>query len=99
VGALKRDEFRGAHFKPDYDLKQPKDFDPHEYVDYLEQKQYGDPREDDFPAGHLDYMKRFEANNEAWLKTTIAEHQDGEPAIQYEDVDTSLISPRPRKYE
>lgn len=99
VGALKRDEFRGAHFKPEFDLNQPKDFDPHEYVDYLERKQYGDPREEDFPPGHLDYMKRFEANNQQWLKTTIAEHKDGEPQIHYEEVDTSLIAPRPRKYE
>jgi domain. len=49
-------------------------------------------------------MKRFAENNEKWLKTTIAEYKNGTsgseggPEISYEDVDTSLISPRPRKY-
>ena len=46
----------------------------------------------------------FGENNEKWLKTTIAEYKNGTsgseggPEISYEDVDTSLISPRPRKY-
>ena len=49
-------------------------------------------------------MKRFAENNEKWLKTTIAEYKNGTsrseggPEISYEDVDTSLITPRPRKY-
>ena len=30
--------FRGAHYKPDFDLNQPGNFDPHEYIDYQEQK-------------------------------------------------------------
>ena len=98
-GALKRNEFRGSHYKQDYDLKQPKDFDPHEYIDYLEEKQYGDIAEDKFPPGHLDYMKRFEENNVKWLKTTIAQFKDNKPDITYEEVNTSSITPRPRKYD
>ncbi|PIQ96090.1 MAG: succinate dehydrogenase flavoprotein subunit [Nitrospinae bacterium CG11_big_fil_rev_8_21_14_0_20_56_8] len=99
-GALMRDECRGAHFKPDFDLKQPSDFDPYEYLDYLEQKHQGeDVPEYAYPAGHLDYMKRFEENNRKWLKTTIANYQDGEPRISYEEVDTSVVVPRPRKYD
>ena len=98
-GALKRDEFRGSHYKQDFDLEQPKDFDPHEYIDYLEEKQYGDISEDKFPPGHLDYMKRFEENNVKWLKTTVAQFKDNKPDITYEDVNTSLIAPRPRKYD
>jgi succinate dehydrogenase / fumarate reductase flavoprotein subunit len=98
-GALLRDEFRGSHYKPEFDLQQPKDFDPHEYIEYLEQKQYGDISEDKFPAGHLDYMKRFEENNIKWLKTTVAQFKDNQPDITYEEVDTSLITPRPRKYD
>ncbi|MGP0566530.1 MULTISPECIES: succinate dehydrogenase flavoprotein subunit [unclassified Nitrospina] len=99
IGALRRNEFRGAHYKPEFDLTQPDNFDPHEYVDYLEKSQYGEVDESEFRSGHLEYMKRFEANNREWLKTTIAEYKDGEPAIHYEDVDTSQITPRPRKYE
>ena len=94
-----RDEFRGSHYKPDFDLNQPKDFDPHEYIDYLEQKQYGEISDDKFPPGHLDYIKRFEENNKKWLKTTVAQFKDNKPDITYEEVNTSLITPRPRKYD
>ena len=98
-GALMRDEFRGAHYKPDFDLKQPKNFDPHEYIDYLERSHYEEVKESDFPPGHLDYMKRYQANNDKWLKTTIAQFKNDEPEITYEDVNTSLMTPRPRKYD
>jgi len=41
----------------------------------------------------------FEAKNKKWLKTTIATvDKSGEPTLSYEDVDTSLIPPRPRLY-
>ena len=45
------------------------------------------------------WCDRFEENNRKWLKTTIATlAPDGEPQLSYEDVDTSLIPPRPRLY-
>jgi len=47
----------------------------------------------------LTYMKRFAENNVKWLKSTIATYQNGGPDISYEAVDTSLIAPRPRKYD
>ena len=40
----------------------------------------------------------FEANTEKYLKSTIAEWDGEQPEITYEDVDTSLIPPRPRLY-
>ena len=44
-------------------------------------------------------VRRFEENNRKWLKTTIATFDGhGEPELTYEDVDTSLIPPRPRLY-
>ncbi|QPJ66660.1 MAG: succinate dehydrogenase flavoprotein subunit [Candidatus Nitrohelix vancouverensis] len=99
-GALMRDEFRGAHYKPDFDLRQPGDFDPFEYIDYLERKKNGEAMEDShYPEGHLDYMKRFEENNKKWLKSSIATYKDNGPEITYEDVDTSIVTPRPRKYD
>lgn len=58
LGALLRDESRGAHYKPD------------------------------FP----------ERNDESFLKTTIAAHHPDGPRISYNDVDTSLITPRKRDY-
>ena len=98
-GAIMRDEFRGAHYKPEFDLKQPSKFDPNEYIDYLEKKNDGEVPENAFPKGHLDYMKRFEANNKNWLKSTIAEYKNDKPEISYEPVDTSIVTPRPRKYD
>ena len=103
-GALMRDEFRGSHYKPEFDLKQPDDFQPETYLEFEKQKADGNLNESDFDQQHLAYMKRFAENNEKWLKTTIAEYKNGTsgseggPEISYEDVDTSLISPRPRKY-
>ena len=44
------------------------------------------------------WCDRFEENNRRWLKTTIARHRPEEPEISYEEVDTSLIPPRPRLY-
>lgn len=46
-----------------------------------------------------EYMKKFEAKNDKWLKTTIAEWTPDGPKISYESVDTSLLSPKPRKYD
>ena len=44
------------------------------------------------------WCDRFEANNAKWLKTTVAQWTGDEVEITYEDVDTSLIPPRPRLY-
>jgi succinate dehydrogenase / fumarate reductase flavoprotein subunit len=44
------------------------------------------------------WCDRFEANNRRFLKSTIATYTPDAPQITYEDVDTSLIPPRPRLY-
>jgi succinate dehydrogenase / fumarate reductase flavoprotein subunit len=44
------------------------------------------------------WCDRFEANNAKWLKSTIAQWTGDDVEITYEDVDTSLIPPRPRLY-
>ena len=98
-GALLRDEFRGSHYKPEFDLNQPSDFRPETYLDFEKQKEAGNIQEDAFASEHLAYMKRFSENNVKWLKTTIATYKNGGPDISYEAVDTSLIAPRPRKYD
>jgi succinate dehydrogenase / fumarate reductase flavoprotein subunit len=59
LGALQRNESRGAHYKPDY------------------------PERDDVN----------------WLKTTIACYTAAGPQLSYQEVDTSLIKPRPRRYD
>ncbi len=59
LGAVARNESRGAHYKPEF------------------------PQRDD-------------AN---WLKTTRASYNGGKIRLDYEPVDTSLIPPRPRRYD
>lgn len=44
------------------------------------------------------WIGRFEENNRRWLKSTIATYRAEHPEITYEDVDTTLITPRPRLY-
>jgi succinate dehydrogenase / fumarate reductase flavoprotein subunit len=81
-GALLRDECRGAHFKPDFAAPGIAATDP-----------VGKRREAE------EWCDRFEENTRRWLKSTIARcDADGNPQISYEDVDTSLIRPRPRLY-
>ena len=40
----------------------------------------------------------FDANNKKFLKSTICTWNGIEPVINYEDVDTRLLPPRPRLY-
>ncbi len=44
------------------------------------------------------WCDEFEANNDKYLKSSVATWKDDKVNIHYEDVDTSLISPRPRLY-
>jgi succinate dehydrogenase / fumarate reductase flavoprotein subunit len=82
MGAIARDECRGAHFKPDFAMPGLEATDPAEHR--LEAERWCD---------------RFEANTAKWLKSTIATvNPDGEVQLSYEDVDTTLIPPRPRLY-
>ena len=81
-GALARDECRGAHYKPEFAM-------PHVEAD--------DPAERRRRAEA--WCDRFDENNRKWLKSTVASlSADGQPELRYEDVDTSLIPPRPRLY-
>ncbi len=82
LGALARDECRGAHFKPDFAMPGLDSKDPTELRREANQ-----------------WCDKFEENTARWLKTTIATPDaEGEPVLSYEDVDTSLIAPRPRLY-
>jgi len=81
-GALLRDECRGAHYKPEFAMPGIAATEPAEQRAEAEQ-----------------WCDRFEANTRKWLKSTIGTHgADGHPVISYEDVDTTLIPPRPRLY-
>lgn len=81
-GARLRDECRGAHYKPEFEMPHLTATEPAERRQQAEQ-----------------WCDLFEERNRKWLKSTIAEWDaGGDPRISYEDVDTSLIPPRPRLY-
>jgi len=81
-GALLRDECRGAHYKPEFAMPGIEATDPAEQRAEAER-----------------WCDRFEENTRKWLRSTIGTHTaDGHPEISYEEVDTSLIPPRPRLY-
>lgn len=80
-GARNRDECRGAHYKPDFQLPGVDSKDP------AERKRQAEA-----------WCDRFQANNEKWLKTTVATWKGNQPDLDYEDVDTESIPPRPRLY-
>lgn len=82
-GALNRDECRGAHYKPDFERPSLTSDDPTERRRQAEE-----------------WCDVFEQNNRKYLKTTMARWDSGSnaPNLHYEDVDTSLIPPRPRLY-
>jgi len=44
------------------------------------------------------WCDKFDENNKKWLKTTVATWAGDDVEITYEDVDTTLIPPRPRLY-
>ncbi len=44
------------------------------------------------------WCDRFEENNRKWLKSTIAVWKGNDVELSYEDVNTSLVPPRPRLY-
>ena len=80
-GALQRDECRGAHFKPEFQIPGPTANDPAELRREAEA-----------------WCRAFKVQSDKWLKTTVARHTPDGPQISYEDVDVSLIPPRPRTY-
>jgi succinate dehydrogenase / fumarate reductase flavoprotein subunit len=81
LGALQRDECRGAHYKPAFQIAG------------LE----SGPGED-LTTQARQWCQKFQAKNDRWLKSTVATHTPDGPRLEYEDVDVSLIPPRPRTY-
>ncbi len=81
-GALARDECRGAHYKPAFEMPGIDTQDPADRRRQAEK-----------------WCDAFEEKNRKWLKSTIATFdKSGEPTFTYEEVDTTLIPPRPRLY-
>jgi succinate dehydrogenase / fumarate reductase flavoprotein subunit len=82
-GALARDECRGAHYKPEFDMPG------------LDAAASPEERRRQAEA----WCDTFEQRNDKFLKTTVAKFDAaGEPTLSFESVDTTLIPPRPRLY-
>jgi succinate dehydrogenase / fumarate reductase, flavoprotein subunit len=82
LGALARDECRGAHYKPEFAMPELTATDP------TERRRQA-----------AEWCDRFAENNRKWRKSTLATYiLNGDPRLSYEEIDTSLISPRPRLY-
>jgi succinate dehydrogenase / fumarate reductase flavoprotein subunit len=78
--ARQRDECRGAHHKPAFELAIP------------EGKYPGDPEFEEYRA-------TWKANNERWIKTSVATWSPDGASIDYEPVDSSVLPPeQPRDY-
>jgi succinate dehydrogenase / fumarate reductase flavoprotein subunit len=46
-----------------------------------------------------EYKAKWKANNEKWLKATVATHSEDGPEITYQPVDLSILPPtKPRDY-
>ncbi len=46
-----------------------------------------------------EYKAKWKANNEKWMKATIAAHTEDGPKIEFESIDTSVLPPlKPRDY-
>lgn len=82
-GALQRDECRGAHFKPAFAKPSLTSEDP------VERRRQAE-----------EWCDAFEENNRKFLKSSIATWNASARQVEltYEDIDTSLIPPRPRLY-
>jgi len=77
LGALMRDECRGAHYKPDFKLPEPKTRNPNE---------------------DAEWMGKWRAQKDKWLKTTMATWTKEGPKISYEPIKFPVLEPEPRWY-
>jgi len=81
-GALARDECRGAHYKPEFDMPGIEASDP------AEKRRQAEAWCDKFEQKNRQWLKT----------TIAEIDERGEPRLSYEPVDVSLIPPRPRLY-
>jgi len=82
LGALQRDECRGAHFKPEFSMPGLEATDP------AERRRQAEAWCDRFQENTNKWLK----------STIAVCTAEGEPQLSYESVDTSLLPPRPRLY-
>jgi succinate dehydrogenase / fumarate reductase, flavoprotein subunit len=82
LGALARDECRGAHYKPEFAMPELTASDP------LERRRQAEQWCDRFAENNRKWLK----------STLASYVPDGDPKLSYEEIDTDSIKPRPRLY-
>ena len=114
-GARMRDESRGAHYKPDFDLQKPESSKIGEASDHQGYRDFcGEIAEkwgaefdlppksgEDITPEFDDYMNNWIQKERNWNKTSIATYKDREkePEITYRDVAMTVVPPKPRIYK
>lgn len=113
-GALMRDESRGAHYKPDFDVAKPdkeklgEATDTDEYQAFV--RELGEKNGVTFDVKpksgaevhpeFVEYVKKWIDREKTWNKSTIAKYKaGGEPDIEYRDVSMTVQPPKPRIYK
>ncbi len=81
AAALRRDECRGAHYKPEFSIPPPTAERPDELREQARQ-----------------WCRKYHAQNQQWLKTTLAKWTPQGADFSYEPVECDSIAPRPRTY-
>lgn len=112
-GARLRDECRGAHYKPEFELQKPENAKIGEVTDHDGYrafcKEIADRWNTEFSladkAGDVtpefnEYMNRWIEKERNWNKTSIAKYvEGGEPEITYRPVAMTVEPPKPRIYK
>ncbi|MDK2973271.1 MAG: succinate dehydrogenase / fumarate reductase, flavoprotein subunit [Candidatus Sumerlaeota bacterium] len=114
-GATLRNECRGAHYKPDFDLAMPEkdkmgiptDTDVYrEFVAALEAqnkttyKPLPPKSGEEVAPEFIDYMTRWVEKEKTWNKSTLATYKEGDqPDISYLPTAMTVEPPKPRIYK
>ena len=113
--ARMRDESRGAHYKPDFEIAKPDAsklgaYTDHDgYREFLTEKEkqwntsYKMPEKTNTPLApeFQAYMDKWVAKERSWNKSTISAYKTGvaEPDVTFRDVAMTVEPPRPRIYK
>ncbi len=113
-GARMRDESRGAHYKPEFDIPKPegnkigdaKDHDGYRQFCADISEKWGatfnlpEKNGSEITPEFDEYMNKWIEKEKNWNKTTIASYQEGgRPDISYRDVAMTVEPPKPRIYK
>jgi succinate dehydrogenase / fumarate reductase flavoprotein subunit len=112
--ARQRDECRGAHYKPEFELKKPEGEalagDPWEsdsyraWVEELKARhaaRYAIPPKKGKPNApeYDEFIGRWVDSQRRWMKTTVARHTADGPDISFDEVAVTTVAPVPRIYK